>query len=433
MSPLRKIAFPTILIQFWVGILALTALSAIYTITMTHLHHSPHPWGVQLLWGDDVGWDLEVFRDRFLLFGTPGFWQLRSIPLTYPATVGIIFALLYKLADPLRDYLLLCALGVAAWIAWLVRILAAQRVARGPATIFALTITATCWPLWVLFDTANIEGLVAILVGAGLLAVVHRRWGLAATLIGIAGAMKIFPIILLALLLSKRRYREFVGGIAIALAATLVSLAILGPSVPEAQRQINLGLRVVTTDDALAATSPGPDTNHSLYTVVRYAVLLAHHRHPHQAPQPGRDAAMLRPAYFAYLILGALATVAAYVLRIRRLPMLNQILALAVCAVTLPTLSRDYTLLHLLVPFGLLCAYAAAQSPPARGLAACFVCLAFLFTAETYFNFVYALSSPFRALALLVLFALLLTYPFHSTYLDAEDAEMDRPDVAAIV
>jgi len=313
---------------------------------------------------------------------------------------------------------------------WLVRRLSARGVAFDPAAAFTLIVAATCWPLWVLFDTANVEGLVAMLLGAGLIAFIQRRWWLAAALIGIAGAMKIFPLLLLGLLLSKRRYREFFGGIAIALAVTIASLAILGPSIAEAQRQINLGLRVVTTDDALAAISPGPDTNHSLYTVVRSLVLLAHHRHPH-APDanPDATAAMLRPAYIAYLIVGALAGVAAYMVRIRRLPMLNQLLALTVCAVTLPPLSRDYTLVNLLVPFGLLCAYAAdpaVQGRPAPGLTACFVCFAFIFTAGTFFNGAYSLGSPMRALALLALFVLLLKHPLQAS-------DLDEPGNPAIV
>ena len=419
MSPRRKIAFPPILLRFWVGVLVLTGLSGAYTIALTLLHHSAHPWGVQLLWGPDVGWDLNVFRDRFLHFRQPGFWQIPGIPLTYPAAVGVVFGLLYKLANPLRDYLLLCAIGVVAWATWLVRNLAAQGVARGPATVFTLTVAATCWPLWVLFDTANIEGLVAILTGLSLIAFTRRRWWIAATLIAIAGAMKIFPLALLALLLSKRRYKEFAAALVLAAVINVASLAILGPTISEAQRQISTGLQVVTTGDALAATSPGPDTNHSLYTVVRYAVLLAHHRHPHGGPaQPDLDAALLRPAYTAYLIFGAIAAIALYFLRIRHLPILNQILALTLCATALPPLSRDYTLVHLLVPFGLLCSYAAAQTKPARGLAATFAAFAAILTAGTFFSAGLSLTSQFRATALMALLALVLKFPFAWSPLD---------------
>ncbi len=419
MSPRSKVAMPPLLLRFWVRILVLTGLSVAYTVAMTLFHRSPHPWGVQLLWGADIGWDLNVFRDRFLHFRQPGFWQIPGIPLTYPAAVGVVFGLLYQLAHPLRDYLLLCAIAIAGWAAWLVRNLAAHGVARGPAAAFALTIAATCWPLWVLFDTANIEGLVVTLVGLGLIAFTRRHWRIAATLIAIAGAMKIFPLALLALLLSKRRYKEFAGALALAAALNLASLAILGPTISEAQRQITAGLSVVTTGDALAATSPGPDTNHSLYTVVRYAVLLAHHRHPHGTPaQPELDTAMLRPAYTAYLILGAFAAIALYFLRIRHLPILNQILALTVCATTLPPLSRDYTLLHLLVPFGLLCIYAASQAERVRGLTAAFAAFAFIFTAGTYLSAGLSLTSQFRAVALLALLALVLKLPFAWSPLD---------------
>jgi hypothetical protein len=424
MSARRKVAMPPLLIRFWVGMMVLTAVSGVYTVALTRLHHSAHPWGLQLLWGADFGWDLNVFRDRFLHFRDPRFWAIPGVPLTYPAAVGVVFALLYRLGHPLRDYLALCGLGVAAWMAWLVRGLAAKGVARGPAAVFALTVAATCWPLWVLIDTANVEGLVAMVAGAAMVAMVHRRWWVAAGLIGIAGAMKIFPLVLLALLLSKRRYREFFGGIVIALAVTIASLAILGPSISEAQRQIDAGLRVVTTDDALAATSPGPDTNHSLYAVVRYAVLVAHHRHPHAADANlDGTASMLRPVYLAYLVMGALAGIAAYVVRIRRMPMLNQMLALTVCAVTLPPLSRDYTLLHLFVPFGLLCVYAAdSVTRRVPGLAACFVCLAFIFTAGTYLNASFALAEPLRAAALVALFVVVLKHPFHAGYLDEANA-----------
>jgi hypothetical protein len=409
---------PPLLIQFWVGIMALTALSVACAIVMTRLHHSPHPWGVPFFWGDDVGFDLTVFRERFLHFRQPGFWNLYTIPLIYPAPIGVVLALLFQLPHPLAVYLIVCVAGVAGWIIWLVRNLAAQQVAPGPATIFALTVAATSWPLWVLFNTANLEGLVAILLATGILAFLARRWWLAATLIGLAGAMKLFPLILLALLLSQRRYREFAAGLAVALATTIFSLAILGPSIPEAQRNLSAGLRIVTNADALAPTSTGPDTNHSLYVVVRYAVLLAHHRHPHDAAaDPKPIAAILRPAYNTYLLLAALAGIAAYFLRIRHLPLLNQILALTLCAVTLPPVSRDYTLLHLLVPFGLLC-LAAASDEGQPGLRACFVCFAFIFTAGTCFNFGPSLASPIRAVFLLALLVFTLKYPFHAAYLD---------------
>jgi len=424
----RNLGSPSLLLRFGVGLVVLTGVSAAYTLAMTLHYHSQYPWGMQLFWGEDFGWDFLVFRDRFLHFRAPDFWQIPGIPLTYPAAVGVVFGMLYKFAHPVTIYLSVCAAAVTAWAVWLIRRLIANGIAQAPATVFVFTIAATCWPLWVLLDTANIEGLVVILTGSGILALVHRRWWLAAALIGIAGAMKIFPLALFALLLSKRRYKEFSGGIVIALVVTLASLAILGPSIPEAQRHINSGLRVVTSADALALTSPGPDTNHSLYIIVRYAVMLSHHRRPHASvPQPELDAAMLRPAYFAYLMLGGIAAVAVYVLRLRHLPMLNQILAITICAVMLPPLSRDYTLLHLLVPLGLLCGYTASQSAPVRGLAACFVCFAFILTAGTYMDFSYLLASPVRAAALFALFLLLLTHPFPSAGLDEPDHDFGLP------
>ena len=215
------------------------------------------------------------------------------------------------------------------------------------------------------------------------------------------------------------------------MALTLTSLAVLGPSVAEAERNINVGFSVMTGGDALAGTPGALDTNHSLYTIVRYGVILAHHRHlyppavrPPQAEveeQVRRDVAMLWPPFEAYVITAGVLGVAAYFMRIRRLPMLNQMLALTVCAVLLPPLSMDYTLLHLLIPFGLLCVY-AVLNPDARGLAAAFTCLAFIFTAGTYFTVKYPLTCEVRALFLLALLYIAMQHPWRWTTLDAEVA-----------
>jgi hypothetical protein len=107
--------------------------------------------------------------------------------------------------------------------------------------------------------------------------------------------------------------------------------------------------------------------------------------------------------------------VALYFLRIRGLPLLNQMLALTVCALLLPPLSLEYTLLHLLLPFALLAAYAVGmerQGKRSEELAACFACFVVIFNADSFLNHRYVFASEARMLALAVLLVLVLRYRF---------------------
>jgi hypothetical protein len=443
MSMRPRAAMPPLLAYLQGRIVTLTLLSLGVSVAMTWSHHTLRPWGIPMMWGRDVGFDFYLFRDRFLLFGKPNLWQDGGFPMTYPAFTGVVFGLLYKLAHPLRDYLALCLLALAGWCVWLVRQLRSQTVSAPAAVGFTLMFVLCCWPLWFLFDSGNIEGLAVIASGAGLLAFVARRWTWAAGLFAVAGALKIFPLVLLALLLSRRRYREFAGGMVLAIGLTAASLAMLGPTIAEAQRHIDEGFAINLAMYGLAVTPPMLDAHHSFFSLVKMAVILSHHRHLYDpvtttsaALETVRqaDAAMLATPLNVYLGAAAFAGVALYFLRIRHLPMLNQILAVTICAVTLPPLSMDYTLAHLLVPFGLLCVYAAHLWRTARiaaGLRACLLCCAFVFTTAAYWNLRYPLSSACRAMALLLLLLVALRYPF--SWLELDTSTNIAPQVSAHV
>jgi hypothetical protein len=93
------------------------------------------------------------------------------------------------------------------------------------------------------------------------------------------------------------------------------------------------------------------------------------------------------------------------------------VLALSVCAVLLPPLSADYTLLHLLFPFALLCLYAVSQwrnGTHIPGLTAAFLCFAPIFSFQTYLTYRYRFSCEFRTLGLIALLTILLRHPFRA-------------------
>ncbi len=414
--------------RFWAGIVALTALSLLFTAVMTYHLHTRVPYGLALLYGQDFGWDFLVYQHRFLMFRQPNFWTTWDYPLTYPALLGVAFAALYKLAHPLRDYLAFCMAMLLLWAGWLARRLRRESIARWQAWGFAATVLLLLWPAWLVIDTGNIEGLVAATLGLGLLCIAKQRWWLGASLIGLAGAMKLFPLLLLALLLSRRRYKEFAWGVVLALTCTVASLAILGPTVGEAQRQIDRGFGFLTNNFGLSVLPDALDANHSLYVVVKTAVVLAHHRHLSEdartIPTPEqvlRDRAMLEMPYRVYLGAMAVFGIAAYFLRIRHMPLLNQMLALTLCAVLMPPVSMDYTLLHLLVPFNLLCLF-AVRHESARGLPAALLCFALIFTPLTFFSVRWRLVCQARSLLLVALVCVVLRYAWPWPALDEEAA-----------
>ncbi len=423
--------FPGVLLRFAWWLAGLAALSLVWTLAWTHLLHTAHPYGVTLFW-DRFGWsDFTVFAERSRHFRSAAYWDEFNYPLTYPAPLGVVFGLFYKLSHPLAVYLALCAAGLTAWAVWLARGLAARGMAGGPAFAFVAIVLLACWPVVALLDTANIEGLLAILLAAGVLCVLRGRAWTGAALIGVAASMKLFPFILLALLLSMRRRREFAAGLAVMALTTLGSLALLGPDMRQAQQHIDGGMRFVKLAFIFSTQREALNFSHSLFSPWKFAVVWAS-RHVAAAPQDllartHREDALLEVAFKLYMAASAGFGLWLYFARIRRLPLLNQTLALTVCAVLLPPLSADYTLLELLLPFGLLCLFATEAwrngvEPP--GLRAALVCFAWIFGWETFLTMHASFDRPARALALCVLLVVVVRHRFPWPALDGVSGEV---------
>lgn len=404
---------PPLLRRYWLAMALLTGLSILYTTAKAMLFHLKFPYGIGMLYDDSVWGDLLVFRPGFLHFRTPLFWDSFEYPFTYPAPLAVVLGLLFRFAHPVRIYLLIeaLAIGAAAW--WFVRQLTARGIATTTAWAFTLSTLLMTWPLLFLIDTANAEGFVIIVLALGVYAVLRERWWLGAILIGIAGSMKFFPLILLGLLLAKRRYKEFAGSLVVAALVTVASLAYVGPTIAEAQRHINIGFALIQSLYLYTMKPDAAALDHSLWVGVRYAAVYAGRvLHPVSATE---QATVLAVSLRVYLAASAIAGVTLFFAKIRRLPPLNMVLALTICAVLLPPLSLEYTLVHLLLPFALLCAYAmdmGQRGVAVEGLEVCFGCFAVLFNIETFLSnrFVYAAEA--RTLALLVLLWLVLRHRF---------------------
>jgi len=309
---------PPALRRFWLLMAAGTALSILYTAASAYLFRLPAPYGLPLLWGKGFGSDFMTFYPGFSHFGTDTFWFSFDYPFTYPAPAAIAFAALFKLSHPVRTYLLLCIVALAVGMAAMARQLIRSHISAGTAWAFTITNAIMAWPILLLFDTANIEGLVAILLAGGVLAILWNRFWLGAILVGIAGSMKLFPLILLGLLLSKRRYKEFAAALFVAAAVTVASLHLLGPTIVEAQRHINVGLVMVKNIYFFAEGRNTTAFDHSLWVPVRFAAAWIARSHSfqnrtltaylctlRQDPSPPRAQSSPRP----YAVCGPAATI----------------------------------------------------------------------------------------------------------------------------
>jgi hypothetical protein len=428
----NRLGLPPAILAFWLAILAMTLASVLYTCVATYGLHLDYPYGEPLFYADERWFDFTIYFTRFHHFRTPAFWDAYEYPFTYPAPLAVLYGLLYKIPHVLRFYLIAyAAVAVALWL-----MLRRAMVKRGAQNVIAIAFTATLfatnYPLRTLFESANTEGVTALLAAAGVWLVLRNRTWPGAALIGIAGSMKIFPFILLALLLSKRRYREFVFGLATAAIVTIASLAYIGPSIAEAQSHIDQGIRYVKYTFIFAVNPAGVTFNHSLFTLVKFAVIaLGRQLHPQTIQdhadwvlRAARERALLEVTFNVYVVAAAAFGFLAYFVWMRRLPLLNQLLALTSCALFLPPLSADYTLIHLLLPFSLLCLY--AQDMRRRrfdvpGLTAACLCFAPIFAFQTYITWRYRFSCEVRTLGLIALLLVVLRHRFEWPFLDSAD------------
>jgi hypothetical protein len=418
--------FPPVLRRVAIVMTAMLLGSLIFTNFMTWLLNAPHPFGWVWIGGDLQWCDFHAFQERSFHFRTPSYWLEYDYPMTYPAVVAVIFALFYKLPHPLKLYLAILIAGWIAFVVWMARGLAKRGIPMDQAAAFGLIVLATSWPVYYQFDTANIEGLMAIVLFVGVIAVL-RGWNwTGAALLALAGAMKLFPAIMLVLLLSKRRYKELGFGVALMAIFNYGSLAILGPSISVAQNQIRDGFRFLRNNFITPRGSVQLNFSHALYMPVKFVVLLID-RAVYYGGQHGpveHEVALVDTTLSVYMVAMAVLGIALYFWRIRRLPMLNQVIALTVCAVVFTPFSSDYTLNHMLLPFSLLCFYAVEAwraGRTVRGLQTSFACLCFILGFATFFTVHYAFANTIRCVALCVLLVTAMRFPFYWPELDAMD------------
>jgi hypothetical protein len=368
-----------------------------------HLHEPyDYPFPTRLA----TFWDFLLYRNRFQHFHHPDFFTVDpAMTFLYPAPMAVLYEIFFRFhAAALAVFLSFIAGSFLVTGILLGRAMLRRGVSTLKVGAFIAANLLLSYPMWFDFKQGNMEIGVWVVVALGVWAFCKGRGYSAAACFGIAGSMKIFPLVYLGLLLATRKYREVVfAGIA-AIAATLISLWLVGSDIPETWRHIQAGVALFRFSYMLHYHPGEIGFDHSAFSLVKCWL---HRRGISEIPSGVLN---------AYLAIAAIAGTALYFLRIRYLPLINQVLCLSVASILLPPVSYDYTLMHLYIPWAMLVLFAQDQWQSGRnvaGLTAVFIALAILVSPESEFiHHIDHVGGQIKALALIALMFLGLKYPF---------------------
>lgn len=382
--------------------------------------HTPYPTTTPLFDPDGRLSDWTNFLPRISHYGEPGMQLRTDLGLPYPYPLPSLYIFLFFLRvfhNPITAYVHVTVLifTVATLLFWtyLYRRTSATRL-----VLFSVWITFLLGsPAQFLLDRGNIEVFIWLFVLAGLVSFVREWKYLAAFFFALAACMKIYPAIFFLLFLARRQYKAAVLGIALTVGFSVAALAAVGPTIPQAFHNLAPAALALRNAQVIALWRPILRWDHSLLALWKQAYyILRLPAHPGFIKFPPTFERALR----VYSILAPLVFAAIYVLRIRRLPILNQFMALSIFSVILPYVSYDYTLVHIYLVFAAFILFLVQDADAAlvalRGwkLTTVLVCFAIIFSPLAWLAFEFY-QGQVKAIALVVLLIMVLLTPMPST------------------
>ena len=402
--------------------LSLTLILTLATgLALLFYAHSGHSLLEAELWSEpaDRFGDFFHYHSLFAVFHTAAFFTAAD-RFAYPAPCAVVYAWLFRLGPYAHAaYNIMLAASALASAALLYRNLRRFLPAWRSVGLCAFLL-ATSYPWFRLWDRGNLELFVYIFVAGGVWAWLTGRRSLAAVLWGCAGAMKIYPLALLAVFLHRGRWRPLLVGLASCTAVLLASFWYVGPTLREAALGSLHGVTGFVSGYAGTARRSELNVDHSLLGALK-ELLSLHILHL------GQDWPRLSLVYQAVI---AIAAPLFFFLKVRRLPALNRLCLLLIAIVLLPPVSYDYTLIHVYLVFGIvLVAYLHAQQQhrPLPRARAWFTSFAVLFTSQTWIQLRgMRVNGLLKCAALLLLSGLLLSFAL-TMESETQDAAAARP------
>jgi hypothetical protein len=375
-GPLRL--YVGLLVTFW-------GLSALPLVL-----RSKHLWSARPLWFQPPFFDFGCYYERIQLVHTPQFWTAPGPTWNYPAPGIFVYKLFYAFnrghAGPHQvfygflAYLMFVAAVLLVACILLTRAMGRRGLRPARAVPFLAASLVLCWPIFFGMERGNIEFFLDAGVALGVWAYARRRWAVAAVLLGVFGAGKLYPLLLLSLFIPLRRWRALGLGCASAVAVSVFSSHWIGaaPVIANQTHGILLGMRNWVLEYSLTFLPEKMGYDHSILAFLKGI----------NQSRPDRFAAWA----IAYAVVASVGMLWLFFGRLWKLPRINQLLAVSVAAVLLPPTSFDYTLM-LLVPVWVWMVLLAVRSPlgtdhseggTRRGLLVAMGVFAVLFAPETF-------------------------------------------------
>jgi hypothetical protein len=394
-----RVPVPRLVVLFWIWSAAVFVLA----LVVGWIEHRLG-WPIQEYnpLGNPRHEDLLEFIPLYRLLHTAAFYTGKS-RVSYPPLGAVVYAVIYATRHPVAFYRATAAVWLAGGVLGVKHALMKRGIGAWPATLFPLTLVVVSFPIAGLLQQGNIELFMWIAAGLGIWLFLRGHDDAAAALWGVAAAMKLYPVILLSLLLPRGKWRAFALGVAALVGVTVLSLMWLGPSIAVAWHgsvENTFGYQGSRVSEfswhELAA-------NHSVFGLARFLSKVA-----------GVPPAKLPLAYYGG---GAVVMGLAYFGRLWKMPVANQLLGVTAFMVMFPPVSYFYALVHLYAPFlvllflGIRAEQAGVKIVGLRGTVMLFVPIFASFTVFTYpHQFLY--GGLIQALMLMLMFVCSLEYPF---------------------
>jgi hypothetical protein len=355
--------------------------------------------------------DIRCYFTRFYFFHHIEFFSRDprfGAVFGYPAPGAVLYQFFYLARHPII-FFFVTSLGLLAILgAILFRSMREQGLSVRICALFIAFAVVFSFPIWFEFLLANLEIFIFLLAAAGVLAFLRGHLYTAAALIAVAGSIKIVPLIFLALFIPRKRFGPFLFAAALVVAITVGSLWLIYPDIAVSYRGINTGLDLFRNRYMLHFRSEEMGFDHSCFGAIKQFTLTY------------ADPATIARILSRYTLIAATSGIVLFFTRIRKLPVINQVLCLTVAELVLPPLSQSYTLLNLYIAWGLLvvlCLRAAREGRRIPGMMAVFLCFAVLLSPQTE---IIAAGQSFdgqmKCFMLLVMMGLALRYPFVSQF-----------------
>ncbi len=348
----------------------------------------------------DFRHDYWGYFERFKLLHTTAFFTAAGHPFAYLAPTVLLYEFLYLVGEQggFLVYLILIIVALSFAFMRIRREMLLRGFHKELAEGLPLLVLVTSYPIIFCIQRGNLEILIAIGLALGTWAYWRERTWTAAIVWGVFGSVKLYPLLLLAIFLSFRQYRQFFVSLLAAACSTLLSLLYIGPDLCTASVGISGSL-----DAFLKLYSLQIDYwigfDHSLFALLKLNI--------HNVALPS--------LLHGYMITVAVVMLTLYFVRIRKLPVANQLLVLTVASILFPPTSYDYTLLQLYAPFIILVFVAIDFPQKIPGLFPVFVLLGLIFTPTNFFFYSgHGASAQIKCLLLFGLMTIALVCPLSS-------------------